>query len=81
MSDSITFRASFPPIQSAIKVGDRMMRVQLDIPESDIAKAVGLIALQGCVLEVSVRVEQSQTNGGTEAKGRTARSPLNVAGG
>ena len=45
--DEIEFRASFPPIQSAIKrsgAGDGL-RIQLDIPESDVPEAVALMAL------------------------------------
>lgn len=80
-SEPLTFRASLPPIMSAIKVGDKAMRVQFDVAEIDLPKAVGLIALQGCVLEISVRVLQSLTDGETKADKRTTRNPLDVAGG
>lgn len=41
----ITFAGSIPPIQSAIKVGgDRTARLQIDIPESEIAQITKLIA-------------------------------------
>jgi hypothetical protein len=56
--EALTFRASFPSIQSAIKVhgnGDGM-RVQFDIPESDMPDAIGLMALRQQVLEVTVKV-------------------------
>ena len=55
---AITFRAAFPPIQSAIKRhgGGDGLRIQLDIHESDMADAIGLMALTNSVLEVTVRV-------------------------
>jgi hypothetical protein len=51
------FLASFPPIQSAIKVyGDKQgMRVQFDIPESEMANALALLTWRECVLEVTVK--------------------------
>lgn len=54
---SITFRASFPPIQSAIKVGSDGMRIQLDIPETEMGNAVELLALRGMVLRVTIEAE------------------------
>ena len=58
MSEPITFRAYFPSIQSAIKVsgnGDGI-RIILDIPETEMAQAVQLIAMRECVLKVTVEV-------------------------
>ena len=57
--DSAKFLAAFPAIQSAIKVyGDEQgMRVQLDIPESEMAEAVKLLAWRGVVLRVTVEPE------------------------
>ena len=55
--DKITFQAAFPPIQSAIRItgnGDGM-RVQLDIPESEMGNAVRLVLLRECPLEVTIR--------------------------
>lgn len=46
MTDSASFLATFPPIMSAIKVtgnGDGM-RIQFDVPESEMAEAVKLFA-------------------------------------
>ena len=67
---SATFRAAFPAIQSAIKVyGDRQgMRVQLDIPESEMAEAVNLLAWREQVLVVTVRPEAE--NGRAESRKR-----------
>jgi hypothetical protein len=53
----VVFRATFPPIQSAIRVGSDGMRIQLDIPESDLQDAVALLALRGEVLRISIEVE------------------------
>jgi len=54
--DAITFNASFPAIQSAIKVtGDGGgMRIQLDIPESDLLNALHLLALRETVFTVTI---------------------------
>lgn len=58
--DAITFRASFPPIQSAFKRhgGGDGFRIQLDIPESDMMNAAALMALTGKVLRVTVEVDK-----------------------
>jgi len=60
--DSVTFEAAFPPIQSAIKVyGDRQgMRIQLDIPESEMAEAIGLLAWREQILVVTVRPDSRE---------------------
>lgn len=58
MSEAITFMASLPPIQSAIKRsgnGDGM-RVQFDIPETEMGNAVLLLACPGKRLSVTVEV-------------------------
>ena len=57
MTDEATFLASFPTIMSAIKVyGDRQgMRIQLDVPESEMGEAVKLLAWREQVLEIRVR--------------------------
>ena len=59
MTKPITFRASFPPIQSAFKRhgGGDGFRIQLDIPECDMGEAAALMALTNCVLVVTVEVE------------------------
>lgn len=60
-TDRATFRASIPPIMSGIKTGGDGMRVQFDIPESDIGEAVKLLAMRGQVLLVTVEaVENSR---------------------
>jgi len=50
------FLASFPPIQSALKItghGDGM-RIQLDIPESQMAEAVKLLLWRETGLRVAI---------------------------
>ena len=62
MSDSCTFLASFPQIQSAIKThgGGDGMRIQLDIPESEMANALELLTMRQAVLKVTVEVEKDR---------------------
>lgn len=61
----IKFRASFPPIQSAIKItGDGAgMRIQFDIPESEMSEAVKLMLCREKVLIVTVEVDEQQHEG------------------
>ena len=56
MSEAITFNASIPPIMSGIKTGGDGMRVQFDIPESDMANAAYLLTMRGKRLKVTVKV-------------------------
>ena len=60
--EPITFRASFPPIQSAFKRhgGGDGFRVQFDIPESDMENAAALMALTGVVLRVTVELANEE---------------------
>lgn len=55
--DTAQFLAALPPIQSAIKIGLDGMRVQFDIPESEMSEAVKLLAWRGRVLRVRVEVD------------------------
>ena len=57
----ITFKACFPDIQSAIKRGRDGMRIQLDIPESEMASAVLLLALMDKVLTITVTEAARET--------------------
>jgi len=54
-----TFLASFPAIQSAIKIyGDRQgMRLQFDVPESEMGEAVKLLMWRECILKVTIEPE------------------------
>jgi len=57
--ESATFLASFPAIQGAIRVtGDLQgMRLQLDVPESEMAEAVKLLMWRQRVLRVTIEPE------------------------
>ena len=57
MTDKATFRASIPPIMSGIKTGGDGMRIQFDVPESDMGEAIKLLMMRGKVLLVSVEVQ------------------------
>lgn len=52
------FHASIPPIMSGIKTGGDGMRVQFDIPESEMGEAAKLLAMRGKVLIVTVEIDQ-----------------------
>lgn len=56
-SEPVTFLASFPPIQSAIKVGQDGARIQLDIPETEMPAIVRLMLMRGKVLRITVEDE------------------------
>lgn len=55
--DTATFQASFPPIQSAIKVGPEGMRIQLDVPESEMGEAIKLLQWRSIVIRVTIGPE------------------------
>ena len=63
--DAASFLAAFPAIQSAIKVyGDKQgMRVQLDIPESEMGEALKLLMWRERVLRVTVEPESGERPG------------------
>jgi hypothetical protein len=59
VTDTATFRATFPPILSAIRMaGDGGMRVMFDIPESDLGEATKLLLWRQQVLRVTVGPEE-----------------------
>ena len=55
-NDPIVFTASFPAIQSAIKItGDGGgMRIQLDIPEIDLLNALNILAMRQKAFKVII---------------------------
>jgi hypothetical protein len=58
------FRASLPPILSAVRFsGDGGMRVQFDIPETDLGEATKLLLWKGTVLRVTVEPEKPEGYG------------------
>ena len=61
MTETATFLASFPPILSALRMaGDGGMRIQLDIPESEMAEALKLLMWRGQVVKVTVGPEKAE---------------------
>lgn len=53
-SDSVTFLCSMPDVLSQLKIGKDGMRIQLDVPESELANALPLVKWRDCVLRVTV---------------------------
>lgn len=52
---TVTFRASIPPIETAIKVhGEGGARMILDIAESDLAGFLPALVMRGKVLQVTL---------------------------
>jgi hypothetical protein len=56
MADIATFLATFPPIMSAIKVDGAGggMRIQFDVPESEMGEAVKLLMWREVGLKVTI---------------------------
>lgn len=71
MAESTTFLAAFPSIQSAIKIdgGGNGMRIQLDIPESELGEAMKLMLWREKVLKVTVGPESLTDFDGETEKG------------
>ena len=66
----ITFKATLPPIQSAVSIGQDGARLKLDIPESEKAEYHKLAAYGfGRVLTVTVRVESAASLGAPSEAG------------
>lgn len=53
MSDTVKFKCSFPAFQTAIKIhgNGEGMRVQLEIPESEMAEAMKLLLMRGFLMD------------------------------
>lgn len=62
------FTATIPPIMSGIKTGGDGLRVQFDIPETEMGEAAKLLTMRGKVLKITVETvekgssEQGQRN-------------------
>lgn len=67
--EPVTFVASFPTLQSALKVsGDGTgMRITLDIPESEMPQAVKLMLYRQCALRVTIEQYEQETKINTAA--------------
>ena len=58
----VTFLASFPNIQTAIRVaGDGGARILLDIPEDELPAIARLLLMRGMVLKVTVETHHGTT--------------------
>lgn len=76
MTNSIVFLATFPQIQSAIKItgGGDGMRIQLDIPETEMGNAIELLTLRGQIVKVTIEPEkQKETEEDATLQTRTKR--------
>ncbi len=59
--EPIMFLASFPNIQTAIRVaGDGGARILLDIPEDELPSIARLLLMRGMVLRVTVEPERKE---------------------
>ena len=60
--EAASFLAAFPAIQSAIKVyGDKQgMRIQFDVPESEMGEALKLLMWRERVLRITVEPEADE---------------------
>jgi hypothetical protein len=54
----VEFLASLPPIQSAIRIGQDGMRIQLDVPETEMGNAIRLMTWRDKILKVTISVKQ-----------------------
>ena len=62
VTNTATFRATFPPILSAIRMaGDGGMRIMVDIPESDLGEATKLLLWRQQVLRVTIEPERAES--------------------
>jgi hypothetical protein len=82
MIKKIEFRACISPIMSGIRIGSDMMRVQFDIPKSDIQDAVPLLALTDTALKITVEVHTSPVATRTPDKpeGKKEKKPAKETG-
>jgi hypothetical protein len=59
MMEKIEFLATLPQIQSAIKIGgDGASRIQFDVPTTEIANVVKLVAATGKLVMVTVEIKE-----------------------
>lgn len=60
MSDTATFLGTIAPIMSGIRTGNDGMRVQFDIPETEMGEAVQLLIMRGKLLRITVEVVEQE---------------------
>ena len=59
MTEPIKFTASLAAVQAAIRISDEgAIRLQLDIPESELANALQMVRMKGQSFRVTVEVEE-----------------------
>ena len=77
MTNSCTFLASFAPIMTAIKIFGSTdgMRIQLDIPESEMGNALELLTMRQQRLEVTVRIAPEKQTKTDDEKGTISTGP------
>jgi hypothetical protein len=77
---TVTFLASFPNIQTAIRVaGDGGARILLDIPEDELPSIARLLLMRGIVLRVTVEPETLTNLDATEDNATTEEPKRNPA--
>ena len=57
--------ANFPPIQSAMKIGQDGMRAQVDIPESEMDRARALLDWRNITFVLTFETEEDALRNGT----------------
>lgn len=77
--DTATFTAAIPPILSGIKTGGDGMRVQFDIPESEMGEAAKLLAMRGVILLVTVEVLKNKGSNNDAIQKRAVRKSVRAA--
>ena len=69
VSEIIEFLASFPPIQSAIKIdGQGGARIQLDVPEDQMGAFIKAMMWRGMRIKVKFELEENPTKSDDETK-------------
>ena len=53
-TQQVRFLATFPAIQSAIKIGQDGMRLQFDVPESEMTNAITVLAWRDRILQITI---------------------------
>lgn len=61
MQDRITFTATIPPTESAIKIhGDGGARIMLDVAESCMGAFMPMLVMRGKIFRVTVELKQDK---------------------
>ncbi len=76
MSEAVVFLASFPPIQSAIKIdGMGGARIQLDIPESEMGNFIKAMVWRGQRLKITIEtLTELDDEAGKEPERRSSKA-------